>query len=101
MYGLVTAADQHMSVTTYPSCISEYLTKRRPSPQANFMCIKLRYVLCQHFRHKLRPTFSRNLQKVLQTVLQDVLQAEPEIKEHALSTSILKGTATLMISVFY
>ena len=49
------------------------------------MCIKLMYVLCQHFRHNLGPTFRRNFQKVL--------QAEPEIKYHALSTSILNITA--------
>ena len=79
----------NISVTTYVSCISG---KPRPSHQANFMCIKLRYVLCQHFRHNLRPTFRRNFQKVLQTVLQYVLQAEPEIKYHALSTSILNIT---------
>ena len=48
------------------------------------MCINLMYVLCQHFRHNLRPTSRRNFQKVP--------QAEPEIKYHALSTSILKIT---------
>ena len=87
----------NISVTTYASCIS---SKPSPSYQANFMRFKLRYVLCQDFRHKLRPTFRQHVQKVLQAVLQDVLQdilqdilqAEPEIKYHALSTSILNIT---------
>ena len=84
------------------------ITKPRPSHQANFMCIKLRYVLCQPFRHNLRPTFRRNFQKVLQTVLQDVLQAElqaePEIKYHALSTSILNITGynfILLLDIYH
>ena len=91
----------NISVTTYTSWISE---KPRPSHQANFVCFTLRYVSCQHFRHTHIPTFRRNFQTVLQTVLQDVIQAilqailqaiiqsEPEIKHHALSTSILNIT---------
>ena len=60
------------------------ITKHCPSHHANFMCIKLMYVSCQHFRHNLRPTFRRNVQAYF--------QAEPEIKYHAPSTSILNIT---------
>ena len=64
------------------------------------MCIKLLYVLCQHFRHNLRPTFRQNFQKVLQKML----QADPEIKYHALSTSLLNITGytfTLLADIYH